>query len=727
MMLPENNDKEYFWSISIENGWIQASIWTVSDKKVIVASLADPVGFSSNDEIVEAADAAVSSAISLFPDNLKTPQKTVFGVSSSWIEMGNIKKDFLKILRDVCSKLSLTPSGFVVLPDSIAHFLKLEEAAPISAILIGVGATNVDISVSKLGNIVGSFEVGRSTSLADDIIEGITRLQTSDNLPSRFVLYNGKENELEDLKNELIDADWMGELSSKIKFLHTPKVEIITPKDKMKSICLAGASEIADVSEVLLDEENKNNKTSLVEEFPAFDEKEEVIDESHANITISNDLKPEDVGFVVDEGMPLPKEDLVAKNFEKQKRNVFGFLKVFKRIKKPKMTLPVAHLPKNSKNKKLLFPVLGFFVFVSLLLFYWWAIPSVDITLYISPKVLDEKIDLTLDENRSRSDISSKILSAKTMSTTISGEKVKSATGTKTTGEKAKGKVTLRNGTSLEVDLKIGTILTSVNNLKFVIDEEVTIPEASSPGDPGELTVDVMADSFGPEYNLSKDETLTVSNYPKSELDAVIVDDFTGGSSRQITAVSSSDLKSLEEDLTQELSSDAARDLSMKSDSSLIIIKDALRTEVTSKSFSNQLNDEAENVKLTMEITAYAAAISKEDAKAMYADVLNNQIPDGYVLNEENVDAKYSLESLDEDEKTWDLNLHLKANLIPDLNTEVIKKDLSGLSMEKAQEYLKAVAGYSKAQIRTKRLLPFLPKRMPLRVQNIEVSLSAEI
>lgn len=726
MTLPDNNEKEYFWSISIENGWIQAAIWAISEKKVHVTSLGDPIGFNSEDQIIETTDSAISSAMALFPDDLKSPQKTVFGVSSSWIEGGTIKKENLNILRDLCSKLSLTPSGFVVLSESIAHFLKIEEAAPISAILIGVGATNVDISVSKLGNVIGSFEVGRSTSLADDIIEGITRFQTSDNLPSRFILYNGKETELEDLKNELIDADWMGELSTKIKFLHTPKVEIITPKDKMKSICLAGASEIAEVSGVLMEEE-KQSKNHLIEEFPI----EEKIDESHANVSISEDLKPEDVGFVIDNQLDVNEPvQISVENHNSQrshkKINLFGFLNILKKIKKPKVTLPVSRLPK-SNNKKILLPIFGILGLIVLIFVYWWAVPVAEITLYISPKVLDDRLDLTLDENRSNSDVSKNILAAKTMSTTISGEKSKNATGTKTTGERAKGKVILRNGTSLEVGLKAGTVLTSANNLKFIIDEASTIPEASSPGDPGELTVSVTADSFGPEYNLSKDETLIVSNYPKSELDAVIVDDFSGGSSRQITAVSSSDLKSLEEDLTKELSADAARELSSKSDSSLIIIKDALRTEISSKSFDHQSGDEADTVKLSMEITAIGAAISKDDAKDLYDAILKDRITPGYVLNDENIDAKYTLNSSDEEEKTWNLTLNLKANLIPDLDTEIIKKDLTGLSLEKAQEYLVAVAGYSKAQIRTKKFLPLMPKRMPLREKNIDVTISAEI
>lgn len=723
MILPEinNSDKEYFWSISIENGWVQAAIWTINGKEVQVMSLGDPILFSSEEEIIEVADTAISSAMSSFPNHLSSPKKTVFGVSTSWIEGGTINKDKLRILRDLCSKLSLTPSGFVVLSESISHFLKIEEAAPISAILIGVGATNVDISVSKLGNIIGSFEVGRSTSLADDIIEGITRLQSNDNLPSRFVLYNGKENELEDLKNELIDADWMGELAAKIKFLHTPKVEIITPKDKMKSICLAGASEIADVSSVSVasDELQKTSlhkAVSIVEELPQIEE-ENISLEDHANVSINTDLKPEDIGFVVSSDNNVsPSSDVVLTKKSKFKLN----------FKKPKVTLPVVKIP-NTKNRKIFVPLFILFSLVVLVGVYWWSIPKVDITLYISPRVLQNELDLVLDENRSNSDIKNKVLAAKTMTTTISGEKSKSTTGTKTVGENAKGKVLLRNGTSLEVNLKAGILLNSANNLKFVIDDDSIIPEALSPGDPGELTVNVTADDFGPEYNLSKDETLTVSNYPKSELDAVIVDDFSGGSSKQITAVSSSDLKSLEEDLLQELSADAARELSGKSDSDLIIIKDALRTEVNSKSFSNQLGDEAENVQLTMEVTAIAAAISKEDAKALYDDILKDGMSDGYVLFEENINANYVLKTSDEEEKTWDLGLKLQANLIPDIDTTIIQKDLTGLSLQKAQEYLVAVAGYAKAQIRTKRYLPFMPKRMPLREKNIEVTISAEI
>ena len=204
--------------------------------------------WSTEDELTGAVDAALSSAIQKLPENYKEPNKTVFGVSSTWVKGGEISEEYLAKIKKLCTELSLSPVGFVVLPEAIAHLCKSEEGSPLNAIILGLGSGSIEISVFKLGNLVGTTEVSRSVSLIEDVTEGLSRFEGANPLPSRFIVYDGKEGEIDEAKENLLQASWEG--IPKIKFLHTPKAEVLTPDRKVLATCLAGAAEIGHVSHV---------------------------------------------------------------------------------------------------------------------------------------------------------------------------------------------------------------------------------------------------------------------------------------------------------------------------------------------------------------------------------------------------------------------------------------------------------------------------------------------
>lgn len=283
--------EEYFWSLTIETGWIQAAIWTIKQSEAHVTAVSNAVHWETDEDLITGADTALSSIVSELGETAKEPSKTVFGVPPGWVEEGQIKKEHLEKIRSICQKLSLTPSGFVVLPEAIAHFKKSEENAPLSAIIIGVGTDAIDVSVVRLGNISGTVNVGRSLSVVDDVVEGIARFGKSDPFPSRFLIYDGKSAELDDVRQDLIKADWTGELKGKAKFLHTPQVEIIDPKMKMVAVSLAGASEIGQAKVVTFDLGDEKGERKIKEEVRKPEDSEKIEGVGTA----------QDVGFVMDQ------------------------------------------------------------------------------------------------------------------------------------------------------------------------------------------------------------------------------------------------------------------------------------------------------------------------------------------------------------------------------------------------------------------------------------------
>ncbi|MEK7112461.1 MAG: hypothetical protein AAB875_03975, partial [Patescibacteria group bacterium] len=299
---------EFCWALVIEPGWIQAGIWQVIAEKAEVISVSPPAAWETEDELVGAADTALSAAVQTLPEDVSEPSKTVFGVPPSWVSAGTIKKEYLDQIRKICAKLSLEPSGFVVLPEAIAHYYKSLEGSPLNAIVLGVGRENLEVAVFKLGNLAGTTTIARSVSVSDDVIEGLTRFASGEPFPSRILVYNGKEGELEDVRQSLLDTSW--EEHEDIKFLHTPKIELIDPNKKVLATALAGASEIANVEGV------------------SSKEVENVVEPQE-------EVSPQDLGFVIGEDVAVKEKPQEAQALQPQKKFFqklvpLGFFEKFK-------------------------------------------------------------------------------------------------------------------------------------------------------------------------------------------------------------------------------------------------------------------------------------------------------------------------------------------------------------------------------------------------------------
>src|SRR4030067_5794 len=139
--------KELYWALIIESDWVQAGIWTINENKAQIISFSQPTSWALEGELIQAVDTVLSTAIQNFPENETEPSKTVFGVVASWVSEGQIKKEYLDKLKQICSKLSLEPVGFVVLPEAISNLVKVEEGAPLSSVVLGLSKEKIEISI----------------------------------------------------------------------------------------------------------------------------------------------------------------------------------------------------------------------------------------------------------------------------------------------------------------------------------------------------------------------------------------------------------------------------------------------------------------------------------------------------------------------------------------------------------------------------------------------------
>ncbi|HET7099245.1 MAG TPA: baseplate J/gp47 family protein [Patescibacteria group bacterium] len=723
---------ELFWSLVIEQGWVQAGIWYIGEPSAEVVSIGPGTVWETPDELIDAVDAALSSAVQKLPEHYTEPTKTVFGVTSSWVKDGEITEEKLTVIKKICADLSLTPVGFVVLSEAIAHLYKSEEGSPLSAIILGLGKDTLEISVFQMGNLVGTTQVAKSVSLIDDVKEGLTRFDGASPLPSRFVVYDGKGGELAEAKETLMQEVWedsQGDASTKgVKFLHTPKAEILVTDRKVLATSLAGANEIGNVAFI------KSNESPV----------EEIVAESVAN---DKDLtqettSAEDLGFALGQDVtlntpnvenvvqiPQPQaqrvmqqeaygtqfntESKASEYFQKTKNIFHNFShKIFSRQNTP---------PTGKKPLIAFGAILGIILIAGFL--SWWFLPKADVTIYASPKAFQQEVEVTFNTN-GEFDPTKGIIPSQVVTSQVSGDKTKTTTGKKTIGDKAKGTVQIQNGTAFPINIQSSTFLVSSGNLKFAMDSSASVSAALSPTSPGTTVVSVTADLIGSGYNLAKGEVFKIGNYPKAEVDGTSTADFSGGSSQEIAAVGKEDQTALVTQLEDELTQKVKADLLGKVSEGSIFIDDLAGLNNISETFDHKIGDEASSLKLSLKVEAKAVMADKTKLLEYARGILKDKIPSGFVLRDSQIDFKFVF--IDEEDGNFNYRLVVSANFLPEISTNNLIKQIAGKTSTVVEKYLTNIPGFTRASIVLKPQLPGFLGTLPHIHKNITIQITAE-
>ena len=736
------DQEEFYWSLVIEPGFVQAGIWKIEDDVARVVYTSPENAWEVDEDLISACDAALSSAIQDFPEEIVEPQKTVFGVCYSWVTGGEISSEYLEKIKKICKDLSLTPVGFVVLPEAISHLIKSEEGTPLNGIVIGVYKENIEISIFELGKLKGTTQVARSVSLVDDSVEGLTRLNGTDTLPSRFLVYDGKEGDLEDARQSLLTANW--EDYEKLKFLHTPKVELIDYKQKVNAVSLAGASELANVTklgsavtnpvEPITEEEKEFIKSPEPEGVSIEDlgfalekdvqEDKKVEQEISENQTSEPDMSDiskveSNVSEVSDEEfLGETKKDEVKKEHSKLdiKNKLSGVFAFGSKIRFPKVKMSFIHKP-------LIFGLIFFILFIIAGLAWWWFYPKAEITIYVAPQKLEERIDLVVDVKRSGSAISEKVLKGSEIQTSVSGQKTKGTTGSKTVGDKAAGEITIyRVGPRLEVPA--GTLVYGPGNLKFGFDNSVSVASGSA-STPGVTKTKVTAVDIGAQYNLASNATFSIGNYSTSDMEGKNESSFSGGSSREINAVSKEDQEELIRDLEDELKNEAEGELKEKVEGSQFLLEGSQEVGDRENNFDHKVGDEASTLGLSMTVETKAVTVDKAELESLSMEVLKEKVPQGFSLRGDQI--TYDFNKGESENGEYKFELRISANLLPSIDSDVMKKEIAGKLPQLAQDYLtKEAPGFVRAEITIDPSLPGRLRTLPHVVKNIEIEVSAE-
>lgn len=766
----KGNDKvtpKPFLALELTDEIVVSAVWQVEDNKTVIVSTGTPIEWhgdqENSDELVTAVDGTVSSAI----EGLGLePDQVIFGVAANWANEAGILPTKLTLIKKICKEMDFKPLGFVVVTDSLLRYLKMQEGVPTSSILVHIAREEITITLVRLGKIEGSEVIGRGDDIVSDVEEGISRFENVGELPSRISVFDGMHNLEEEVQNLLV-YDW----KSKFPFLHIPKIEAL-PKDiVIKSIALAGGSEVAkaigfeitdpepmvpsqETEDVVATvQENIENISSVSEPIPHRNHVVEILDDEPENEPPIQLASAVDFGFGVpskklpptivtppstkiklDDEPPLKTGGMLADFESEDEPNVAPHAKPPKlrftaprTFRPPQINLPKFKFPRLSmpsiNNLGLVIGVLIIMVIVSFMSAVW-LLPKAQVTIFVEPKNLQANLDLTLSTSASAIDQENKIIPAQSVEKSVSGEESMATTGTKTVGDPAKGEVTIYNRTSLAKTFNAGTTI-SLKSLKFALDTSVTVASKSAGADyvdvPGRANVKVTAKAIGVESNLPAGSEFNLENFTKDTYVAKNESAFSGGTSREVQVVDAKDKAALRQSLFARLRTEAQGELASELGSAQQVYVLEKSSTIEEEKYSVEVGSESSDLTATMTVAAKGVSYSSADIESLMASTLEQSKPAGYVRTASAPQIEVG-KVLSEDQDKISMNATINVDALPVVDESIIQQSLRGVSREQAEQTISNVIGFQNADIFiTPTWLPKFLKKIPRNPANISV------
>lgn len=733
---------EYFLSLLVNEKRVKSAIWSVDKegKKNIIFGNPESWG-NGLQELIVASDASIASAVTkLSRLEGKQPSKVILGIPESWVYENSIEPEKQALFKEVCRKMELKPAGFIVTPEAIAHYLKSEEGGLPSLIIVNIEETEITVSLILKGKFLGSKLVGRSDNLALDLEEGLLRFNISDNLPNRILLIDDTESyNIEEARQTLVAYPWVSpDAEKKLNFLQLPKIEVADPNFEIKAVVLAGFKEMNPEEEkdsALPDLKEEKEETALNFPGEATGEKTEdfgfmkgedvllagsYIPETKSFSEVEEDIQDSQTVYSVES-----KEEMTeGKNTEfpktKKALPIFNSLKIaLSGLKGIKLSKPKFKL----KTRKGVFVIIGIFLITTcFVIFSFWNWAKAEVKIIVMPQRIDKEFEFTVSAEAEEVNFQKMLVPARKLTHQVSSSKSTEVTGKKTVGEKAKGEIVIYNRTEQTKKVPKGTILKGTGGVQFVLDEEINVASKTADLEMGvdkwgEVKTTATAFDIGAQYNITPDSVLSFETISSSNLLVKNPSSFSGGTSREIQAVSKADRENLQKELLSELEEIAMLEMKNSVSGQDFLLEDSFKLESKLDSFNHEVDDEATSLSLEEKAEFSILFVKEEDFLALVKQVVAEEINEGYRHEVSFGDRDFSLI----DSKKGIYKASVKEKFLPDIDTTVIPAQLKRKSLKTGEKILTEINKVSGMSISISPKPFSYLKFFPLKEQNIHV------
>lgn len=732
---------------------------------------------SSDDSLVKQSDQLLTQAINLLPDGVSEPEMVLFGISSVWVEDGKPKSKYKEWMKLLASDLDLKPIGYAITTDAVINFLNQQESAPVTAVVVTLESGMLEVSLVYQGKVQQVELLEESTSILHQLKIAIKRFPETQ-LPARLILYDGGK-DLNFVYGELNNVNWE---ESQWGFLHLPKIDLLPSDVPIKGLVTAAGqalgSEVDFVeSGLLVSKKNKGESVETKNEKNVQFDKDSVDDEDiDADREVDRDtdrdadrdgeddyveeqpvesLNVETNDFISPvDGFVLGKDILEIDNLEdvqtseKKNHEKVQVPSVSKKVKVSVDEIPVKNVShekvRTRRRGSFRFPwkfVLSLFVVFGLVVgggYVWLNNLHAKVLLLVDTDPLTNEFMLTVDPNVQTANLEDGVLPGENLSVVVSGAKSITTTGEVLTGEKATGEITIYNDTEADKSLEAGTVVTvDGQDLEFSLNDDVQIASktvdlsSDTPFKPGKATVKVTALKIGAEYNVESNSLFSIGNYTSASLLGKNSEAFTGGSSRQVQAVSKTDVDNLSKQLTEELEKQAIDSLKSQLEQGQSLIESSVTSEIIDQQYDQKVGDQANKLSLNMKLKFSGVVYSKGALDEQVKAELLNRVPNNKVLSGD-LNYKFELQNQNTEDTvkdTYVFKVITQSSLLPKLNPENIKAKIKGKRPQLVNDYLDSLPSVN--QVRYE-LTPNLPNfldflvRYPFDVSAIDVQVVSE-
>lgn len=718
---------------------VTACLWTVDGGHVSILSSSSPIEWREDrvEELAEASDVALEE----LGKEASKVDDVVLGLPESWIQDDAIisdKKPYLKNIRD---QLSLKPVGFVVTHEALVHYLRELEGGPLTALVIEYTTTQILAFPVRAGVKGSSVTVERSGDSIIDISLVLKELRL-ESYPARIVLFSArmKPEEIEKEKHLLLAHDWQKEFP----FPHVPKVETLPHTILLTAVCTSGGTEIAQSlgmldqgSEIEKEPEHTKQTSKEVRRSTSDEEPQQSSRMATAESLGFRELEPVEISQreTADESVDEVREEHARAvpttparvkhnplsgfraHAAKTLRNIFAGRSLGARFSAE------VHGTKNAKMM-IASVFIAVIVIAIVSVVYLRSSMTADVIVTLKTTPIAQDVELLLNPQANASDPENSALKVEKVEKEVEGQLEAETTGSKIVGDKAKGKVTIYNATVSEKLFSAGTIITGPRDMKFSMDETITVASSSGSSllnvQPGTATVAVTAVNIGIESNLSEKSEFSIANFDKKTYVASNEQAFSGGSSREIQAVSKDDLARLERLLLKNLEQQAIDGLQAEQTEGTRIVPVG-STSITQKTFSAKAGDEARSVTLTMTVSSQAYRYATSDLLPVATRMLSASLPQDTVLREERTQIDPG-----EIQATSSAGIRLKATLssetIPIVDKQIFAESIRGKTIAQAHSILRDMKEVGDVVITIHpAIAKLLFSAMPQKSENIQI------
>ncbi|MFH0830845.1 MAG: hypothetical protein V1895_02185 [Parcubacteria group bacterium] len=345
----------------------------------------------------------------------------------------------------------------------------------------------------------------------------------------------------------------------------------------------------------------------------------------------------------------------------------------------------------------------------------------------ITPKKEVATVDFEVTA-KEQPDASKHEVLGKLVSLSRDGKKGVNATGRKEIGQKAQGSVTISNSYSDKPQsFGVNTRLQASSGQMFLLTAQVTVPGAKvvkGKKVAGTVSVSVMAEKFGEEYNLGP-TALTFVDLPadqQKEITAASDGPMSGGSKKEITVLTNEDVSKARDAIKGELEPTLITEIKTKLAAEEELLEGVSQGSAVKTVTSVPVGQEASQVEVTVTVEVRTIVDRPNDIKAAAREELEKNVPANQeLLDEAQEQVNWSKKTIDFEQKKLILTVHAEKASAYRIDTQELLGQLLGKKEDEAASYVQGLAEVSSARVH---LTPFWRNSLPNSPKKVQIEVN---